>query len=165
MITTEDFSIPEDLARQVEGHLESFRPMEAWGILTAQGLPRMGEVAAEAYHPMREVHVSETGFPMEHESIKKIHKEIRDAGARIVAYVHSHPAGPPRLTLEESARARAFPTTHFLVVDLSRTPPKWGGGRIEAIGEDAPESFIAARVRAVAQPAGEPAPPRNTESA
>lgn len=140
MIRTEEIAIGEDLRAEVE---RAVSDRAAWGVLAGEGPGRR----AVSFHPVRDA----AADALAHESVKRIEREIRAAGRSILAFVFGHPDGPPRLTRDEARRARVYPTTHFLVIDTSSTPPRWGGGRF-ATGDLGPEAsitdevFVAARI-------------------
>lgn len=115
-LNTEALFLSASLARSAEAHLSE----TAWGLFTGAGRP-------EAFHPL---------LPPE---------EAARKGLRVLARVHAHPEGPARLSREESRAAKESVGLLHLVVDLSRTPAKWGGGRFH----DA-ETFVATRVEVVA---------------
>ena len=109
----------------LEGLLAEARrchPREACGML-------FGEPAITAYRPAANVHFTpESHFEIDPKALINAHRAMREGGARLVGYYHSHPAGPPEPSATDHAQAASDAMIWAIV----------GEGRVELwrAGED-----------------------------
>ncbi|MFO7534906.1 MAG: M67 family metallopeptidase [Kiritimatiellia bacterium] len=95
-------------------------PLEACGLLAGKG----GRIVR--FYPLTNADASAEHFSMLPAEQFAAAKRMREAGLKMLAIWHSHPATPPRMS-EEDLRLAFMPDMVYLILSLASDPPALGG--------------------------------------
>jgi proteasome lid subunit RPN8/RPN11 len=126
--------IDRDVYDAIVDHARAGRPEEVCGILGG----RHGEDASHASAVERTENVAanpRTEYEIDPEAQFTAMEAIEDRGADVVGFYHSHPAGPPRPSDTDAARA-TWPDHSYVIVsfesdDVSVGSWRWTGAQFE----------------------------------
>jgi proteasome lid subunit RPN8/RPN11 len=122
-------SLPRPVLDELIAHARREAPIEACGYLAGNG------DAALAYFPMRNTDQSAEHFSFDPAEQFAAFKKAREAGMRLVACCHSHPATPSRPS-EEDIRLAQDPNLHYVIVSLAGEEPVVNSFRIQKGGAE-----------------------------
>lgn len=94
-------------------------PLEACGLLAGTG-----ERATKCY-ALTNIDASPEHFSMKPEEQFAAVKDMRQAGLKMIAIWHSHPATPPRMSAED-LRLAFTPDVAYVILSLAAAPPEMG---------------------------------------
>jgi len=117
-------TMPRELLDAVIDHARNGLPREVCGILGGSGS------SASTYHPIANTEASSTRFLMDpREQIDTMHR-LWQQGMEVLAFCHSHPAGPARPSTED-IRLAFYPEVLTVIISLEdRDNPTVGAFRI-----------------------------------
>lgn len=107
--------LPKPVLDAMQRHARAGDPQEVCGLLAGRRGPEGLEVV-EAI-PIRNVHASPVKEYLldPQEQLATVLRVEDDLGLEVVGFYHSHPAGPPRLSATDVAKATWPGTAYFLV--------------------------------------------------
>lgn len=112
---------------QLVSEAKAAQPCECCGILTGMGSHIDGTIPARNIHPNPETH-----FEIDPQALVDAHRAARAGGPDILGYYHSHPSGPAKPSMTDSAQASGDGRIWAIIAD----------GEI-ALWRDAPDGFEA----------------------
>lgn len=116
--------IPASVLRRVLAHLRSVSPVEGVGLLAVAdndaGHPGWRRIVA--FYPGTNTVASATRYTMDIHEVVVAFRDMRAAGWRLGAIVHSHPGGPPTPSPTDIAEAY-YPDAAMMIVSLAGPAP------------------------------------------
>lgn len=124
--------LPRAILDDLLAHAREGRPEEVCGILAGR---RDGDRrAVHRHYRVRNAHARPVGeYLLDPNEQLRVTLEVEDElGLEVIGFYHSHPAGPPRLSATDAARASWPGATYFLV--WLRPGEGWGAWTWDAEG-------------------------------
>lgn len=108
--------IPKELVEQMLGHARQGKPLEVCGVLAGRRSAD-GEIEVVHAFPVPNVHPNPVKeyFLDPKEQLALTLRVEDELGLEVVGFYHSHPAGPPRFSATDVAKATWENTAYFLV--------------------------------------------------
>lgn len=107
--------MPRAILDDILAHAREGKPLEVCGMLA--GREEGGRRVVHRHYRVRNANPRPVGeYTLDPEEQLRITLEVEDdLGLEIVGFYHSHPAGPPRLSATDAARASWPGASYFLV--------------------------------------------------
>ena len=112
--------IPRDVLEGIYAHAREGRPQEVCGLLAGRSSTDVHTVVS-AFRVRNASDRSIVEYVLDPEEHLRATIRVEDElGLEVVGFYHSHPAGPPRLSATDAARA-TWPGASYLLIHLAPT--------------------------------------------